>query len=253
MGACQAALVAMLMYCDDPIILCIGEDLTHEALKAWTWMAAPGSTMMAIPEKRSIGLSAKWIGIRFFTSLGLAVIIAQKVLRAFTSIDEACAGSLNVGQYRSLIGFLEHLRAVLFLRGDKMYGLYDPLNYGLEPIEKVECNGLMEMQLHSFKQRLSVQAGSSVQNVQTFLSGQPMPKAEYTIAARRWAIFSDAAKEGTNEPGLGGWIHGFVWRVPLSAEDLQHLPLGSHCCYSKYHLHAQAHWRHRPPTSGHLC
>ena len=131
MGACQAALVVMLMYCDDPIILCIGEDLTHEALKAWTWMAAHGSTMMAIPEKRSIGLSAKWIGIRFFTSLGLAVIIAQKVLRAFTSIDEACAGSLNVGQYRSLIGFLEHLRALLFLRGDKMYGLYDSLSYGL--------------------------------------------------------------------------------------------------------------------------
>lgn len=102
-----------------------------------------------------------------------------------------------------------------------MYGLYDPLNFGLELIEKVECNGLMEMQLHSFKQRLSVQAGSSVQNVQTFLLGQPMSKVKYTIAARRWAIFSDVAKEGTNEPGLGGWIHGFVWRVPLSAEGLQ--------------------------------
>ena len=85
----------------------------------------------------------------------------------------------------------------------------------------MECNGLTEMQLHSFKQRLSVQAGSSVQNVQTFLSGQPMPKVKYTIAARRWAIFSDAAKEGTNEPGLGGWVYGFVWRVPLSTEDLQ--------------------------------
>ena len=85
----QAALVVMLMYCDDPIILCVGPDLTHEALKVWTWMASEGNTMMAIPEKRSLGLSAKWIGIHFFVSLGISAITAQKVLRAFSSIDLA--------------------------------------------------------------------------------------------------------------------------------------------------------------------
>ena len=221
LGQSQATLVSILMYCDDPIILCVGNDMTHEALNLWTWMAKEGRTMMAIPEKRSLGLSAKWIGVGFFVSLGLAAATAQKVLRAFGSIDEACSGSLNADQYRSLVGFLEHLRQILFLRGDKMYGLYEPLNWGLQPIEKVKCTPLMELQLQSFKHRLAAQAGSSVQNVQAYLSGQPLPKVQHAVAARRWAIFSDAAKEGTDEPGLGGWICGYVWRVPLTKKDLE--------------------------------
>ena len=220
LGDFHASLVVMLMYCDDPIILCVGADMTHEALKVWTWMAAQGGTMMAIPEKRSLGLSAKWIGIRFFVSLGISAATAQKVLRAFSSIDQACCGSMTLDQYRSLIGFLEHLRAVLFLRGDKMYGLYEPLNCGLEPIERVKCTSLAALQLNRFKHRLTVQAGSTVQHVQAFLSGKPLPKVQHSVAARRWAIFSDAAKEGTDEPGLGGWIVGHVWRVALTHEDL---------------------------------
>jgi hypothetical protein len=71
LGSWQAVLVVMLMYCDDPIIICVGADMTYEALKVWTWMSKQGNTMMAIPEKRSLGLSAKWIGVKFFVSLGL--------------------------------------------------------------------------------------------------------------------------------------------------------------------------------------
>ena len=220
LGSWQAVLVVMLMYCDDPIIICVGADMTYEALKVWTWMSKQGNTMMAIPEKRSLGLSAKWIGVKFFVSLGLGVVTAQKVLRAFSSIDLATSGSLTADEYRSLIGFLEHVRAVLFLRGDKMYGLYAPLNWGLCPIERVECSYLMELQLNRFKHRLTVQAGSSVANVAAFISGKPMPKVDHGVTSRRWAIFSDAAKEGTDKPGLGAWICGYVWRVPLSDEHL---------------------------------
>ena len=93
LGSWQAVLVVMLMYCscDDPIIICVGADMTYEALKVWTWMSKQGNTMMAIPEKRSLGLSAKWIGVKFFVSLGLGmgVVTAQKVLRVFSPIDLA--------------------------------------------------------------------------------------------------------------------------------------------------------------------
>ena len=138
-------------------------------------------------------------------SLGLGVVTAQKVLRAFSSIDLATCGCLTADEYRSLIGFLEHVRAVLFLRGDKMYGLYAPLNWGLHPIERVECSAadLMVLQLNRFKHSL-----------------EPMPKVDHAITSRRWVIFSDAAKEGTDKPGLGAWICGYVWRVTLSGEHL---------------------------------
>ena len=47
-----------------------------------------------------------------------------------------------------------------------------------------------------------------------------MAKVSHSIPVRRWAIFSDVAKEGTTDPGLGGWICGFVWRNPLTEQDL---------------------------------
>ena len=96
-------------------------------------MAKAGNTTMAIPEKRSFGLSAKWIGVKSLTTLGNSAGIAQKVLRACLQMSEACYSSLNRDQYRSLIGFLEHARSVLFLRGDKMYGLYSLLSEMFEP------------------------------------------------------------------------------------------------------------------------
>ena len=83
-----------------------------------------------------------------------------------------------------------------------MYGLYEPLSRGLEPIERVVCDSLMLKQLARFKAHLMVQSGSSVSQLADFLSGRPLPKVNYSLAARRYALFSDAAKEGTDQPGL---------------------------------------------------
>jgi hypothetical protein len=96
----------------------------------------------------------------------------------------------------------------LFLRGDKMYGLYEPLKLDLEPIETVPCNELMHLQFQRMQHRLVVQAGTSVEDLPAFVSGQQMPKLSKEIPARRIAIFSDAAKEGTDNQGVGGWTLG---------------------------------------------
>ena len=214
-------LAGMLMYCDDPCILCVGADMTYAVLKLWNWMAKSGNTMMAIPEKRTLGISAKWIGTKFFPALGLSVVTAQKVPRACSAITEASSSSLSLDQYRSLIGFLEHIRSTLYLRGDKMYGLCEPLSKDLEPNCKVKCSELMHKQFCRMKHRLTVQAGSSVTDFMAFISGQPLQRAQYSLASRRYPAFSDAAKEGTQRPGLGGWICGYVWRVALTSEHLR--------------------------------
>ena len=59
LGEGQAAIAAIPMYCDDPCILCVGADMTFEALKAWHWLSKSSNAMMAIPEKRTLGISAK--------------------------------------------------------------------------------------------------------------------------------------------------------------------------------------------------
>ena len=143
------------------------------------------------------------------------------MIRACSQMQQACCSSLNRDQYRSLIGFLEHVRAVLFLRGDKMYGLYDALGWDLEPADLVVCNDLMHQQFQRMMSRVMVQAGTSVEHLPAFISGQPLPKIQKELPARRIVLFSDAAKEGTTNPGLGGWVLGFTWTVPLSKLRLQ--------------------------------
>ena len=73
----------------------------------------------------------------------------------------------------------------------------------------------MIQQFNRLKNRLVVQAGSSVQDLPAFVSGRSMASVPKTLPARRIAIFSDAAKEGTEQPGLGGWIIGYTWTVVL--------------------------------------
>ena len=51
-----------------------------------------------------------------------------------------------------------------------MYGLYDALNWDLEPLCKVNCNFLMVSQINRLKTRLVVQAGLSVAEVPAFVS-----------------------------------------------------------------------------------
>ena len=66
-----------------------------------------------------------------------------------------------------------------------------------------------------------IQAGVSVTHLRAFLSGVQLPKVQRSIATRRFAAFSDAAKEGTDKPGLGGWFCGYCRRIPLSTEHLE--------------------------------
>ena len=102
-----------------------------------------------------------------------------------------------------------------------MYGLYGPLGAGLEPIELVKCSPLMHSQFQRFMHRLMVQSGISVELLPAFISGRPMAKVPTQIPARRIALYSDAAKEGTANPGLGGWTLGYTWTVPLTELHLQ--------------------------------
>ena len=221
LGEGQALLFSVLCYTDDPCFLCLGPDMTHQVLKGWHWLTSSAGTMMAIVEKRTLGTSAYWIGIKFYAALGISVVTQQKALRAVQQISLACGGHMTLDQYRSTIGFLEHLRDVLFLRGDKMYGLYAPFGEYLQPWDRVSLSALACKQLNRWAGRLLNSPGSSVQHAAAFITGQKLPKLSAPLSFKSLNTFSDAAKEGTEYPGLGGWTCGFYWRVPLSREHLE--------------------------------
>ena len=63
---------------------------------------------------------------------GIIVAERNKLLRAMIAVQQALAGQLTVDEYRSLLGFLEHLNVLLDRPRVRMYGLYRPLRLGHE-------------------------------------------------------------------------------------------------------------------------
>ena len=63
-----------LSICDDNIIGVVGVQRAVRVLKAWRTLTTRLGLIMAIPEKRSIGVWCQWIGALVFTSIGLVVV-----------------------------------------------------------------------------------------------------------------------------------------------------------------------------------
>ena len=118
------------IYTDDPIFIVIGAQRTVRALQLWRRITARYRFIMAIPAKRRAGTMVKWLGFLPAPMHGIIAGQRSKLLRASASILDALAERLTVAAYRSLLGFLEHLRVLLSHPGSRMLGLYRPLQRG---------------------------------------------------------------------------------------------------------------------------
>ena len=154
--------------------------------------------------KRSLGTGGRWLGIHFLAQLGISAVPAQTIFRACMSIDAARSQSMSFSDYRRLVGFLEHIRDVLFLRSNTVYGLYAPHSNQLEPADPVALPHMSTRQVEviykqmaAWKDRLLQGAGCSISHIDAFLSGGPIPMSRFLHST--WlTIFSDAATEGTS-------------------------------------------------------
>ena len=114
-----------------------------------------------------------------------------------TSIDVVRSQSMSFSDYLRRIGFLEHIRDVLFLRGNTMYGLCAPHSNQLEPGDWVTSahlptrqEQLIYQQMIAWKDRLLQGTGCSISHIDAFLSGGPVPASRFRRPI--WlTIFSD--------------------------------------------------------------
>jgi hypothetical protein len=114
------------MYTDDPIMAVVGVDRALRLLRLWARLTVELGLIMAIPEKRSLGTWAPWLGVLLLAGLGLVLVPKAKLLRTVHRIDELLTDGLPFQDYRSLIGLLEHLRCVYAAAASIMYSLYVP-------------------------------------------------------------------------------------------------------------------------------
>eukprot|EP00965_Chrysotila_dentata_P100680 3326783-Pleurochrysis_carterae.AAC.1 len=59
------------MYTDDPVIAVIGVARAMRALRVWRELTDNLHLLMAIPEKRTLGVWARWLGALLFATLGI--------------------------------------------------------------------------------------------------------------------------------------------------------------------------------------
>ncbi|MGA1354950.1 MAG: hypothetical protein ACO32I_09285, partial [Candidatus Limnocylindrus sp.] len=111
-GGHQRRLYFVLMYCDDNIIGVVGAERAVRLLRRWRTLTHEVGLIMAIPEKRSLGVWCKWVGAIVFAVVGLVIIPKAKLLRATSAIQTLLNTGVPFSEYRSLMGLLEHLRDV---------------------------------------------------------------------------------------------------------------------------------------------
>jgi len=154
------------IYTDDPIFMVIGVQRTLRALRLWRKITSRFRLLMAIPEKRKIGTMVKWLGFLPCPMHGLIVVQQSKLVRATLFVQQALSGALSVTRYRSLLGFLEHLKVLLSNAKTRMYGLYRPLQHGQEitqgPATLVKIDNRMHVSLNAWVLALATTAVAPV-------------------------------------------------------------------------------------------
>jgi hypothetical protein len=188
-------------------------------IEAWRIVTQEINVQMASEDKRQLGGSALWIGVCLLASIGLVVVPRNKVLRAKDAIQRTLDGRITYGEYRALVGLLEHLRYVTCGTADATSALYHPHRNGggvhEGPETRVEVIGTMRQALAIWLQVMATDVSAVVTHVFVDSVAVRMERATLIIAAS-----SDAAGDGRGTPGIGGYVHGFYWRVGLAANIL---------------------------------
>ena len=210
----HAALFNLLIYCDDARMACVGAARAVRLLRAFYEVVGVRGLRLPLSraEKQQTGFGVVWLGAHLSTSLGLIWVPKDKAAKAATALHTALAGKLQVGDYRRLLGFLVSL--LFMMGGDKrlLHHIFRPVKPGEEldhgPATLVYVDELMRPTLERWLGLIMDVPGAAMLS-----AFAPTPPPSTTPRHR---IRADAALEGTNNPGLGGWLYGHWFAVAIA-------------------------------------
>ena len=208
----QTRLGILVMYTDDPLCAVVGVDRALRMLQAWRETTRGVNLRMAGADKRQLGGDVEWIGVSVLVALGLIAVPKNKLIRARDALQRTLRGEITFGEYRALVGLLEHLRFVAQLQADATNVLYRP--HGREgesqggPSTTIQPTGLMVSALRRWLVIIMECAGAVMTMVFTADAEERLRTAPTIISSS-----SDAAGDGRGTPGMGGYTHGHFWRV----------------------------------------
>ena len=214
LGDNESDLFRCHIFTDDPQFMAVGFDRLVRLICCWRDVTVMIGLRMAIAAKRQCGTSILWTGLRYHGAIGAVVIPPQKRSRAISELVRMKKGEMfRVDDAMSIAGLLEHLTPFANELRSAMYHFYYPHKafWALGMAHEFPPTDAMRSQAARWVTRLSERAGVSCLSVLK----APLPAGGALVV-----MSSDAAKDGTPTPGIGGHCHGASWYVPLRPEDV---------------------------------
>ena len=219
LGPGQHRLYEISIYTDDPFFACIAVERLIRALKLWHCITKAARLELAIPAKRQCGAEVKWLGVEFLLTAGVHFLNENKRMRMIHELIPIAAGEPTVfATYQSVTSFLSYLRPlVLHLNPTIMYSIYGPYRRGRDgrlptPATIVHADEEGRRRFASWLEVLRGACGSFFSAVR-----RARPPPSETVEVIAW--FTDAAIEEEDVSGLGGFLAGLYWHVPLVGDE----------------------------------
>jgi hypothetical protein len=205
LGTLQDQLVFMLAYTDDPLWFIAGADRCVRCVKLWSCILHKFGLIPAGPEKHQIGLGVTWNGMVVHGFFSLTIIPERKSLKALSGLVLALSGGMNSADARSLIGLLEHCRHAAGVLTHRLYPMWKALPS--EPAAAFKLAGQARVVADAWVALLQSTRGSAI--------SETFEGFDTDAVLLAWSIFSDAALEPPEEAGMGGFLMGSNWHIPL--------------------------------------
>ena len=208
------------MYTDDPIGAVVHPERMKRFLLCWTRVTKRIRLLMAIPMKRQLGCVVKWIGAKY-VSLGLIFVPKDKRVKAIYDLRKLLSGQLNCGELRSLNGLLEFLMVVVGFKRDRMQGMWEPFGADREAWwgSETKPNISMWMRKSAWAWITALSEGCAAPfsvGLEDYLRQRmSCGRMRFGKASSWYVMTSDASKEGAKIPGMGGYMAGMWWTLPL--------------------------------------
>ena len=206
-------------FTDDPELQVVGLDRALRLLATFHELVGPDgiNLMYAKAAKWQAGVHIKWLGSYMSPALGVAWLARDKAVKALSRLDDLESGRLRISELAKLEGLLEHFRFVTRTPPHVMYGIRDAYMAGevrLGPHAHARPSGRTLAAVGRWRHAITNVSGALL------LAALPAeavePWARRSVRHAEWRLSSDAALAGTTQPGLGGYMYGRWWCIPLN-------------------------------------
>jgi hypothetical protein len=196
----------------------VGADRVVRCVKLWLCFMEKAGLLVAGPEKHALGLEAVHCGIRHHSFFGLQIIPDRKALLVIAALTLMLAGQCTQKTAHSCLGLLEHCRYATGLISQRLYALWACFHKTTGPESLIVLDPLASRTASfwiTFLQHCNGSAVATVRDVDVPREG-----------ALEWHVDSDAALQPRWQTGLGGFLHGFWWKLPYDP-TLEFLTIGA--------------------------